>query len=491
MKYIQSQIQILDQTDIQRIHQATLEVLATVGCRMPHPRVLALMQEAGADVDSITGVIRFPPQLIEHVIRSTTEGSPVKRSADPPRPLMPIRNEGFRIHPGNQANIIDYRAVSRRPGTVEDVIKGIVLCNELPFVGSCMPLVTPADVPAFMGDLYGYYLCTLYSKKPYSVYILSPESACQIIRIGELVHDEPARAHDAPNVGYLLEPNGALSYEEFSLEMALIFAEAGHAIWVGPMAMAGLDAPVTLAGTLVMQNADNLAAIVLCHLLGVQGGWGGGAHTLDMRHMLCSFGSPNQVLLGMAAVQLGHYYGFEVVVNSALTDAPLPDFQGGFEKGMSTIAALLSGADGVGAQGIVGADQGTSLEQLVIDNEWASAINHIFSLGFEVSDETLAVDLIRQVGIGGSFLPQEHTVRHMRETYWPAEIFNQKSWDAWQQDGGVDAFTKAHEKVEEILTVHYPPEPLLSPQTVKDLDALIADACANPERFEAQRYRLW
>ncbi len=195
MKYIQSQIQILDQTDIQRIHQATLEVLATVGCRMPHPRVLALMQEAGADVDAITGVIRFPSQLIEHVIRSTTEGSPVKRSADPPRPLMPIRNGGFRIHPGNQANIIDYRAVSRRPGTVEDVIKGIVLCNELPFVGSCMPLVTPADVPAFMGDLYGYYLCTLYSKKPYSVYILSPESACQIIRIGELVHDEPARAH--------------------------------------------------------------------------------------------------------------------------------------------------------------------------------------------------------------------------------------------------------------------------------------------------------
>jgi len=90
---------------------------------------------------------------------------------------------------------------------------------------------------------------------------------------------------------------------------------------------------------------------------------------MDMRHSLCSFGSPNQVLLGLASIQLGHHYGFDVTVNSALTDACLPDFQGGFEKGTSAIVALLAGADGIGAQGIVGADQGTSFEQLVIDNE--------------------------------------------------------------------------------------------------------------------------
>jgi trimethylamine--corrinoid protein Co-methyltransferase len=226
---------------------------------------------------------------------------------------------------------------------------------------------------------------------------------------------------------------------------------------------------------------------VLCHLLGLPGSWSGSAHTLDMRSALCSFGSPNQVLLGLAAIQLGHYYGFQVSVNSALTDACLPDFQGGFEKGMSAIVALLAGADSIGAQGIVGADQGTSFEQLVIDDEWAGAIEHIFRLGVEVTEETLAVDVIRQVGIGGSYLTQEHTVRNMRDTYWPATIYNQKSWDAWRAEGGKDIYARAHDKVETILSEHYPPEPLLSAQAVAALDALIDEAKKHPERFQAER----
>jgi trimethylamine--corrinoid protein Co-methyltransferase len=308
------------------------------------------------------------------------------------------------------------------------------------------------------------------------------------VRIREIVADEPTRATESGQVSYLLEPNGSLSYDEFSLEMALVFADAGYRIHAGPMAMAGLDAPITLAGTLVIQNADNLVAVVLCHLLGLPARWSGSAHTLDLRSTLCSFGSPNQVLLGLAAVQLGHHYGFEVPINSALTDACLPDFQGGFEKGTSAIVALLSGANGIGAQGLVGADQGASLEQLVIDNEWLAAIDHILDLGFEVNTETLALDTIRRVGIGGSYLTEEHTVRHMRETYWPSDLFNQKGWDAWMAAGGQDVYAKAHERVQQILAERYPPRPLLSRSTIARLDELVRDALAHPERFEAARY---
>jgi len=448
-----------------------------------------MMHQAGADVEYDTATVRIPPGLVEQAIRETGRANPAEEGETQVLSPAPIRAKRFGIKPGNQATIIDYQAQARRQGTTQDVVKGIVLCNELSYVTSCMPLVTPADVPSHVGDLYGYYLCTLYSKKPYSVYVLSPETARLIIRIWELVQDEPARTADQPYIRYLLEPNGSLSYDEFSLEMALIFAEAGHRILLGPMAMAGLDAPVTLAGTLVIQNADNLIGVVLCHLLGVPGSWSGTSHTMDMRHSLCSFGSPNQVLLGLASIQLGHYYGFDVTVNSALTDACLPDFQGGFEKGTSAIVALLAGADGIGAQGIVGADQGTSFEQLVIDNEWAGAIDHIFRLGFEVNEETLALNVIKDVGIGGNYLAKEHTVRHMRETYWPGAIFNQKSWDAWMEDGGKDVYAVAHQKVQQILAKHYPPEPLISPQVIVKLDALIEEAQNHPERFETGRYR--
>ena len=415
MKKINSKIEILTQDEIEQIHQATLEILETVGVRLPQDRVLDMLEARGATIDRKTGIAKLPKSLVEQALQETrpTQGESA---------LPPYHGLNYKVGPGNQANIVDYKATSRRQGTTEDVIKGLVIINELPFVGRAMPLVTPADIPGYMGDLYGYYLCTLYSKKPYGVYICSPESAKQIIRMWEIVRDEPSRAGFGPHVGYLLEPNGSLSFDRFSMEMAMIFAEAGHNIHVAPMAMTGLDAPVTIAGTMVMQNAYNLAGIVFTWLIKGTGDWSGAAHSVDMRSMLCSFGSPNQVLIGLAAIQLGRYYGYEIGVNSGLTDACVPDFQSGFEKGMTGMVALLAGAAGIGAQGIVGADQGTSFEQLVIDNEWASAFSHIFELGVEVNEDTLGVDTIKKVGVGGSYIAEEHTVKHARDTYWKADL---------------------------------------------------------------------
>ncbi len=481
MKQIHARIEILSQDEIEQIHRATLEVLGTVGCHLPHRRVLEQLERAGAGVDYAGARAVLPAALVEKAVGAMNGGRRIATEAKFRDGVLANGRQHVNAHPGNQANIVDYGARARRQGTTEDVIKGLVLCNELPRVSSAMPLVTPADVPQVLGDLYGYYLCALYSKKPYGVYIMTPEAARQIIRIAEI------KSGEAAQVGYLLEPNGALSYDDFSLEMALTFVEAGHSFHVGPMAMAGLDAPVTLAGTLVMQNCYNLIANVIAYLWDTRCGWSGSAHTMDLRSSLCSFGSPNQVLIGLAAVQLGNWYGFEVGANCGLTDACVPDFQGGFEKGMSAVVMLLAGA-GYGAQGIVGADQGTSLEQLVIDNEWSSALDHIFTHGMEVNEETLGVEVIRRVGILGNFLADEHTVRHMRETYWRSTVFNHESWDAWMARGGKDVYARAHEEVERILAAHYPPQPVVDEGTKHKLDRLIADAVAHPERFQGERY---
>jgi len=455
-------------------------VLSTVGCRLPHRRVLDRLVAAGAEVDYATAQAKLPRELVEAAILAATGGRRITPEDRFQAGLLRGRHVG--LGPGSQANIVDYQATQRRRGTVEDVIKGLVLCNELRYVRSATPLVTPADVPQHLSDVYGYYLCSLYARKPHSAFVFTPEAARLIMRLAELkAQGESAR------VAYLLEPNGALSYDDFSLEMALTFVEAGHSFWVGPMAMAGLDAPITLAGTLVMQNAYNLIANVVAYLWDTQCGWLATAHTMDLRSALCSFGSPNQVLLGLAGAQLGNWYGFETTANCALTDACRPDFQAGFEKGISAMTMLLAGC-GFGAQGIVGADQGISFEQLVIDNEWASALDHIFSHGLAVSEETLAVDVIQRVGILGNFLSDEHTIRHMRDTYWRSAVFNYESWDAWMARGGKDAYARAHEEVERILANHYPPQPVVDEAVRRELDALIADAMAHPGRFEAERY---
>ncbi|MCY3023187.1 MAG: trimethylamine methyltransferase family protein, partial [Planctomycetota bacterium] len=421
MKTVHAKVEVLSESEIEQIHRATLDVLSTVGCHLPHRRVLERLEKEGAAVDYAKGRATLPSALIERAMKALSGGRRITSDEKFQRGVL--RGGRLRISACGEANIVDYGATSRRQGTTEDVLKGLVLCNELPYVGSAMPLVTPADVPGHMGDVYGYYLCALYSRKPYGVYMMTPEAARQIMRIAQI------RAGGGKvRLGYLLEPNGALSYDDFSLELALLFAESGHTFHIGPMAMAGLDAPVTIAGTLVMQNAYNLIGNVIAYLWGVPGGWSAAAHTVDLRSTMCLFGSPNQVLIGWAGLQMANWYGFESGANCALTDASVPDFQGGFEKGMSALAMLLAGG-GFGSQGIVGADQGTSFEQLVIDNEWASALDHIFSHGVEVNAETLGVEAIKRAGILGSHLEAEHTLRHMRETQWPTTLFNYERWD--------------------------------------------------------------
>jgi len=266
MGKIQAKVTVLDEGDLEQIHRATLEVLSTVGCHLPHRRVLDRLAGEGALVDYGEALVKIPASLMEKALAEL--GGKTASRGGYQRPLL--RSGPFRIGTGCQANIIDYGADHRRQGTTEDVLEGIALCNALPHVQWAMPLVIPADVPAYMTDLYCYNLGALYSVKQFGVYVMSAASARGIIRLAS-IRSGGAR----PETGYLLEPNGALSYDDFSLEMAVTFAEAGYPFYLAPMAMAGLDAPVTIAGTLVMQNAYNLIGILLAYLWGVPGGWGG------------------------------------------------------------------------------------------------------------------------------------------------------------------------------------------------------------------------
>lgn len=160
-------------------------------------------------------------------------------------------------------------------------------------------------------------------------------------------------------------------------------------------------------------KAHSLTGNVIAYLWGVAGSRADSGHTVDLRSSQCSFGSSNQILIELAAVQIENWQGFEVGTNVASTGAYLPDSRGGLEKGTSAMALLLVGGR-YGAQGIVDADQRGSYGQLVIDNEWARAHDHVFSCGVEVNEETLGVEAIKRVGILGSFLADGHTDAHKR-----------------------------------------------------------------------------
>lgn len=136
--------------------------------------------------------------------------------------------------------------------------------------------------------------------------------------------------------------------------------------------------------------------------------------------------------------------------------------------------------------GIVGADQGVSLEQLVLDNEFIKVYNYIMS-GFEVNEETLAFDLLKEVGIGGNFIGEDHTVDHIADSYWPSHIFERSAFDTWSIGGKKTALDRAHEFVESVTEGYRNMEPVIEPAKYEELKR-IRRAAAEEMGIDAEKY---
>jgi trimethylamine--corrinoid protein Co-methyltransferase len=366
-----------------------------------------------------------------------------------------------------QVTLVDYGAGTRRYGLRDDNLKNIRLVEHLKNIPRANAAVVPSDVPHEIADVVSVADIHKYSTKPGGTYIITPLGAKYIARINKLLGLRDA---------YLFEGISPLSFKADTIEMALMFARNGGALDIAPMATSSTTAPVSIAGTLALETAEVLGSIFLVHTMtGEYPGFAASCHTSDMRTMLCSFGSPNQALFAVAVAQLARFYGIQGGTNTALTDALAPDFQGGIEKGITAAFNSLAGLYNIGCQGIAGADQGFSFEQLVIDNEWIDYYNYILD-GFDVSEESIGFDTIKSVGIAGNFLSEEHTVAFMRDNYWPSALFNRHDWSNWLVGGKKTVYDRAHEFVERVTAGYRDMEPV-APRAVCDgLDEIVREA---------------
>ena len=463
MKRIRTKIEVLAESEIEAIHKSTLRILENVGLKVPNDECLSLCEKAGAKIDRNSCVVKIPASVMEQLLEKIKAAGLDKDIDDRPQNIT----GGI----STQVFFVDYQTQVKRYGLKDDVMKGIALVQHLDNIPSCNTVTIPSDVPYNMTDVVSHQMLHSYSKKPGETYILSPTSAKYIIQMAKVM---------GRSSGYLLETVSPLQFTKQSLEMALIFAKEEQSIYMAPMVMGGTTGPITVAGTVTLMNVEILASIFVIHALtGVLTSfYGHGSHTSDMKTMICSFGSPNQALIGMASAQLGKFYGLGAGSNSALTDALMPDFQGGFEKAINGIFSCLAGTVSIGCQGIVGADQGISLEQLVIDNEWLDAYNYVIN-GFEANEETIAADLIETIGIGGTFIAEDHTAMHMRESYWFSKLFNRDNWDSWKSKNSPSLLDKAHEFVESATKNYKSAEPVIDKYKFDEIDYIVK--CADEE----------
>jgi len=245
-----------------------------------------------------------------------------------------------------------------------------------------------------------------------------------------------------------------LAYEAGALEAAFIFGEAGIPTGFMNMTIGAGTAPATVAGNAVLANAEVLAGIVLFELFfpGVPTFYGSCATTMELSSGGVTCGGPEDFLLQAVGCQMAHFYGVPANIGTFATGTKVSDWQAGVDNAVSGAISQLAGADMMCGAGLLNGARIFSFEQLLLDCETYDLLRAV-SQGFEIDEETLAVDVIHNVGPHNHFLKTKHTKAHMRAV-WQPTLLDRTPWTEWISKGRPSANDNAREKARSILATH-------------------------------------
>jgi trimethylamine--corrinoid protein Co-methyltransferase len=240
-------------------------------------------------------------------------------------------------------------------------------------------------------------------------------------------------------------------------EGLLICAEYGQPLAMSPEAIAGATAPATLAGLLVQENAAILAHIALAQIYrpGTPVLYGTVSTIANMRHGTVALGAAETGLITAASAQLARHYGLPCRSVGAVTESKTPDVQAGLERMQTLLPAVLAGVNLITCGGTLDSTLLENHALLVLDDEAAGSALRL-GRGIEVNDETLALDLIREVKYAGNYLAEQHTVAHFRREHFQPKLFVRDPWDSWEKGGCRTALDNARARAKDILARHTP-----------------------------------
>jgi trimethylamine--corrinoid protein Co-methyltransferase len=226
---------------------------------------------------------------------------------------------------------------------------------------------------------------------------------------------------------------------------------------------------------MAQENAEILAGICVTQLIreGMPVCYGGICHAFDMKTTQLIFSGPEQAIFSVAMTQMGKYYGLPVYINAGLTDSKRPDAQAGLECGVTLAMGVSAGADIFGHMGICGVDQATSLDILVMQAEIISYVESLYRT-FDVTEDTLAFDVIEEIVPNGSFIDHMHTAQHFRKELWFPNMLDRNFYDMWQEHGQQSMEQRCQIRKEDLLA-HHEVEPLAH-EIGGEIDKIVASA---------------
>jgi trimethylamine--corrinoid protein Co-methyltransferase len=461
-------LKFLSNDDLDAIHYATLEILSETGVKMEYKPALEMFHAHGANVDFENSIVKIDESLLNKALSSApsmftlygkNETTDIK--VDPERV--------YTIGGSSALNVLDLEG-NRRPAIFDDLIRFTILLDKLEHLHIMHAIVIPSDLEEYGVDRMLFAGTFPYTTRNYySQSQTGADGVLDQIRMAAVVQGSEDAVRKNPMFTEVVCMVSPLQHERVNSEVLMECAINNIPVYIEVDSMIGGTTPAPIAGTLVEQNANVLAGIVLAQLVrpGAPCIYSIASGLMDMTTGGYAGAAPETNLLHCATAQVAHYYNLPFQGGTGI-DAKLPDAQAGYERAMQVLSNALAGTNFIHLSfGMMEMMLTASYEQCVIDNEIMGATFKMLK-GIEVNDATLSVDLLKKVGPKSAhFLTFKETSDYVRKNFWVPQITDRSNWSAWKAQGGKTMQQAANDVAVKILAENK--EPVISAQQNEEI----------------------
>ena len=456
--------------EMDEIHGATMRVLHEVGIDFNYEPARELLKKAGCKVEGKR--VYFDPKLVETMVKKApSEFTLYARDSEK---NVVIGGDHIAYMPCYGSPFVLDLDKGRRKSVMEDYenfAKLAYALEPMDITGGMM--AEPNDIPVKERNARMMYASMRFSDKPFMGAGTGPEAARETIKMASMVFGSESEMAERPPFVSILCSLTPLGYDDKMAGAIMEYAKAGMPQLISSLSIAGATSPTTMEGTLVVQNAEILAGITLAQLVreGTPVVFAGSSSSAAMRYGTLSIGAPEMAVNTAATAQMSRYYGLPCRGGGALSDAKMMDSQAAYESMMSLQMATLSGVNFVlHSAGILEGYILSSYEKFIIDAEICGMCRHI-KRGETITQDRLALDVIKEVGPGGEYLTNMHTFKNFKKEFYAPILEERDNFKNWEKKGSLSMEQRANAKWKELLANYE--EPSLPPESDKALRSYI------------------
>lgn len=448
--------EVLSQQEIERIHAASMEILSEVGISVDYCTARNLFREAGALVDEERQAVRLPESLVRWALQQAP--STFTLYGNDPSFRTEVGGEQVCFAAlGTPTHILDLETGQRRMVSLADLHRHLQIINGLDYIHNSQMDIWPGDIPMTTIHSEAILAWAHHSRKSFGMGCYGFLPTLDMMRMMAIAVGGKEELRARPRFFAICSVGSPLKMIKMQAEGLLICAEYGQPLAMSPEGVAGSTAPASLAGLLAQENASILAHITLAQIFrpGTPVLYGTVSTIANMRLGTVALGAVETGLITAACAQLARYYGLPSRGVGGTTESKQEDFQAGLERMATLVPAVLSGVNFITCGGTLDSTMLESHLLLVLDDEMCGMALRLAE-GITVNQETLALEVIRQVGFTGHYLNQPHTARHFRREHFLPRLLVREGYEAWEREGCRTVLDRARDRLRDILAAHQP-----------------------------------